>query len=166
MDWGIVWGIIGGATGLVSLGIVLFTIGRFTGKLETRLASMEVRLKSGDDKFDRVLHKLEQQSKYQADIDKEIAVLSAKMGIFWKTVEETVPKDLIAPHSPRRDELLLKMSYHNLKIEESEELLADLEQNIGEFNGKKLSVVLLIARLRQVVHENAVNAVLSEQRIA
>jgi len=83
------------------------------------------------------------------DATLRIVKLETKMAIFWKTVEETVPRQLIAPHSPERDELLRKMIAGNLTDNEADALLKDLECSLDKFpQDKKLAAILTITKLK------------------
>ena len=127
------WGLIGGISGIVSLALVVFAGGRYVGKLDALVRRHEacpiVRL------------------------EREVAVLTAKTDIWWRTVEETIPHRLIAPHTARRDDLLGRMSRHELQPVDAAELLADLQPNLTEFPpDSHLAVVLLIARLKLIAN--------------
>ncbi len=85
--------------------------------------------------------------------------LETKTDLFWKTVEENVPRLLMHPHTARRDELLLRMSDGQLNASEIAELLHDLESSVSqEPRDLQLATILLIVRLKHRLADHETEA--------
>ncbi len=127
------WTIIGGIAGIVSLGLVVFAGGRYIGKLD-ELVRRHVSCPI-------------------ITVDKEASILKARFDMFLSTIEKHIPNDLIAPHTPHRDDLLRKMSKGELTLDETKELLTDMELNIDSFKSDKLlAAILVIVRLKDKIN--------------
>ena len=125
--------VIGGITGIVSLVLVKLKGGRYIGKLDALVER-------------HTLCPI-------VSVDKEVFVLKARFDMFLTTIERHAPRDLIAPHTPRRDELLDKMTQQKLDVVEAKELLTDLESNMTEFRSDKLlAAILVVVRLKDITN--------------
>ncbi len=123
------WGIVGTITGIVSLALIVFAGGRYIGKLDALARRHE--------------------DCPVMSVKEEVAVLRARFDMLIKVIEQYVPKSLVAPHTPRRDELLHRLSIQEITLPESQELLDDMERNMQEFKGEKfLAAILLVVRLK------------------
>ncbi len=82
-------------------------------------------------------------------IRERLAKLETKTDLFWGMVESNVPKMLVHPHSPRRDELLNKMGRTEFTTNEYKELIQELENDIDqEPKELRLAVILLLTNLK------------------
>lgn len=98
------------------------------------------------------LAKMEAMLAEMKELPIRVAALETKMGLFWRIVEDKVTHQLIAPHSLHRDDLLRRMAAHTLTRVEAQELHDDLDSNGTDFSpDKQLAVVLIIARLEQIL---------------
>lgn len=86
-----------------------------------------------------------------SSMKERLTKLETKIELFWKTVEKAIPKLLMAPHSPRQDELLQKLSNGKLSKTEACELKGLLEEALKIKNPSKVvAIALLLSRLEQI----------------
>jgi hypothetical protein len=86
------------------------------------------------------------------DIKTRLIRLETQISPFWGIVEKELIKLVHSPHTPEIDKLLDNMMDNTLTKEEAEELKCKLrdELNVPDY-GKKLAIILLIARLDQFI---------------
>lgn len=84
----------------------------------------------------------------------EIAVgdVRTRFDIFWKVIEQELPKILVRPTHKEMDELLYKLAENKISDEEIQKLKEmmreELDQGISkEDSGRALSYVIMLARL-------------------
>lgn len=127
------WIAIGGIAGIVSFVLVLLSGARYVGRLDALTKRHETCP--------------------IIDVDKAIGILAARFDMLMKTIETTAPRSLIAPHTPRRDDLLRWMLDSSICKEDAKELLEDIETHLDEFKGDKLlAATLVLVRLKDKVN--------------
>jgi hypothetical protein len=84
-------------------------------------------------------------------LTERISQVELKAELFWKIVEQEIPKILHSPHTPEIDELLEKMMINKLTITDVYKLKCMLKEELETPQDKTrvLSIVLLMARLEQ-----------------
>lgn len=85
-------------------------------------------------------------------LQERLKEVEVKSDLFWKIVEKEIPRLLHSPHTPKLDLLLEKMENNKLDLCEAKELVQHLKEERDEMNpdfGKKLAIILLLARLDQ-----------------
>jgi hypothetical protein len=87
------------------------------------------------------------------DIKNRLVKLETQMQPFWSIIEKELPKIIHSPHTPEIDILLDKMVEGKLTIEDAKDLRCRLkmEMEIPDI-GKKLAIVLIIARLDAIIN--------------
>lgn len=84
-------------------------------------------------------------------LSERIKDLEVKIGLFWKIVEQEIPKILHSPHTPEIDVLLEKVMGGNITSDEAYELKCKLKGELDTETDKTrvISMILLMARLEQ-----------------
>jgi len=123
------WGIVGTITAIVSLALIVFGGGRYVGKL------------------DELVRRHDKCPIFT--VTSKIETLTARFDMFLAFAGKTAANVLISPHTPQRDEMLKALANDTLTESDARELLADMEEHIGEFAPEKtLAAILVIVRLK------------------
>jgi hypothetical protein len=91
-----------------------------------------------------------------AGLKTRLTKLETQMEPFWGIIQSELPKLIHSPHTPEIDALLEKMMADTLTKEEAIDLKTRLksEMDVPDL-GKKLTIVLLIARLDTIIKEKS-----------
>lgn len=93
----------------------------------------------------------------QVVLAERLARIETKLDLFWKVVEQNIPRLLKRPTHKRMDDLLDKMSMGGLNGDHSEakELILLLEEDLKQQDSTRvLATTLILARLHQLVENN------------
>jgi hypothetical protein len=91
-----------------------------------------------------------------AGLKTRLTKLETQMEPFWGIIQSELPKLIHSPHTPEIDALLEKMMADTLTKEEAIDLKTRLKSEMSVPDlGKKLTIVLLIARLDTIIKEKS-----------